>query len=711
MKEKHLYSFGEFTLNAEDHILTRNGENVPVTPKMFDLLLVLVRNAGRVLGKEFLLQTVWPDSFVEEGNITFNIRQLRKVLKDDAQAPRFIETIPRRGYRFVAPVDVETTVAPDKEETVPPEADATPAVAPGPLSHGRFLLGAGAAAIVLGALALGWGLLKEAGYGTAPILSAPFSSEKLSTTGIVSSAAISPNGKTVVYTSRSVSKTSVWLRQLDTGNNVPFLPASDDYYYLFSFSPDGQTIYFTRAKQDLESRVSVYRISILGGIPEQIVSDTQGWLSVSPDGTKVSFVRCPRTAEDYCSLWIANSDGSGGEKKLVTRTNPIRIADNNISPDGKRVAFAAGQSRNSANEFQLFEVEIESGVERELTPERFFNVKSIEWLPGGNDLLFTASQIQNKHFRIWHVKRDTGEAEPLTKDSEAYSVLSLDGEGRQLVSTQIKQNFRVFRFELEDPSKRTILADGARAFIASDGRVYYSSIFSGNDEVWGINLDGTDQRQLTNDPAGDGSAIASADGKSVFFVSNRSGNAQIWRMNRDGSNQVQVTHREGGAPMFVTPDGKIVYYKHSITGTLWSVSLETGEERLVLDQPKRVFAFSPDGLSVAFEDTLGNRPAIAILSMTDQRRIATLDLPKEKPWLTEIAFHPDGKTIVYLMSDVHENAFVYRQPLNGPAKKLGELGTESVSEVSGLTLSADGKTASVVLGDWLHDAVLLRGLK
>ena len=87
MKERHLYSFGEFTLNVEDHTLERGGENVPITPKMFDLLLVLVQNPKKVLKKDFLLQSVWPDSFVEDGNITFNIRQLRKALEDDAQSP------------------------------------------------------------------------------------------------------------------------------------------------------------------------------------------------------------------------------------------------------------------------------------------------------------------------------------------------------------------------------------------------------------------------------------------------------------------------------------------------------------------------------------------------------------------------------------------------------------------------------------------------
>src|SRR5688572_7698023 len=128
---------------------------------MFDLLLVLVQNPGRVLGKEFLLQSVWPDSFVEEGNITFNVRQLRKALDDDAQAPSYIETVPRRGYRFVA--EVEEIV---EGQVVLPESDSeTSAQDAGDAPRGsrRFLFPAIAGSlIILAAIGVGaWFILNQ----------------------------------------------------------------------------------------------------------------------------------------------------------------------------------------------------------------------------------------------------------------------------------------------------------------------------------------------------------------------------------------------------------------------------------------------------------------------------------------------------------------------------------------------------------------------
>src|SRR5687768_16255670 len=98
------YEFGPFQLDTANHSLLRDGQLVQLTPKAFDLLEVLVQNNGRLIEKDELLKEVWPDSFVEEGNINRNISIIRKVLGDDATGKPYIETVPKRGYRFVASV-------------------------------------------------------------------------------------------------------------------------------------------------------------------------------------------------------------------------------------------------------------------------------------------------------------------------------------------------------------------------------------------------------------------------------------------------------------------------------------------------------------------------------------------------------------------------------------------------------------------------------
>ncbi len=103
---KHLYEFGAFSLDATERVLRRRetGEIVPLTPKVLSTLLLLIENRERILSKEEMMSALWPDTFVEESNLTFNIRKLRQALGDDAQRGVYIETIPRRGYRFKAAV-------------------------------------------------------------------------------------------------------------------------------------------------------------------------------------------------------------------------------------------------------------------------------------------------------------------------------------------------------------------------------------------------------------------------------------------------------------------------------------------------------------------------------------------------------------------------------------------------------------------------------
>ena len=98
------YEFGRFRLKSDERVLLRGEELVPLTPKAFDILLTLLENDGRIVRKDDLMKKVWPNTFVEEGNLTQNVSLLRKALGESANGPQFIETVPRRGYRFVAPV-------------------------------------------------------------------------------------------------------------------------------------------------------------------------------------------------------------------------------------------------------------------------------------------------------------------------------------------------------------------------------------------------------------------------------------------------------------------------------------------------------------------------------------------------------------------------------------------------------------------------------
>ena len=103
------YEFGPFQIDRLNHALRRDGKNIPLKPKVFDTLLLLVENHGRVVDKDEMLQRLWPDTVVEESNLSQNVYLLRRVLEEETDGQRYIETVPKRGYRFVATVtEVET---------------------------------------------------------------------------------------------------------------------------------------------------------------------------------------------------------------------------------------------------------------------------------------------------------------------------------------------------------------------------------------------------------------------------------------------------------------------------------------------------------------------------------------------------------------------------------------------------------------------------
>jgi len=119
LKASHLYRFGAYRLDPKERVLQRNGQPIALPPKDLETLLVLVERAGHIVGKDELLEKVWPGVYIEEGNLARHIFNLRQVLGDDPDQRGYIETVPKRGYRFVAPVEMEPA---DPEEVVPPTA-------------------------------------------------------------------------------------------------------------------------------------------------------------------------------------------------------------------------------------------------------------------------------------------------------------------------------------------------------------------------------------------------------------------------------------------------------------------------------------------------------------------------------------------------------------------------------------------------------------
>jgi Tol biopolymer transport system component/DNA-binding winged helix-turn-helix (wHTH) protein len=701
--------FGEFTVDRDQKVLLRNDSPLPLAPKVFDTLLILVDNSGRIVEKEELMNRLWPDSFVEESNLTFNIQQLRKALGDNARQPRFIETVARRGYRFIAEVQ-ENSQTPIAAETESREIGSIypPATAGGSDKAPRrsYLSIAALAVLVVGSIAIVWWFAQRrhaASVSSAPILSTPFKSEKFATGGTVR-AVITPDGKYVAYTNETGRKESVWLRQLETSENIQIVPPVDEQYLGLAISHDGNSLYFVRKTLTDPPTSATYRVMTFGGIPKKIAEHTEGAVSVSPDDKQVSFMRCNYRDDDFCSLHVIDADGKN-ERTLITRQRPIRLAGAQFSPDGKSIAFASGQSWNGGSDFRLMQIDLASGAETEISRKTFFEITSLKWLPDGSGLFLAAKSLDGR-LRIWHVSGASGEARALTKDATDYISLSLDQAADKMIATHLSNTYHLYLARMDDvgnPKNLTTARTGV-AF-APDGKIVYE----GNDgDIWTINRDGGEQRQLTNNSFSDVYPRGSPDGHYIFFTSNRSGSTQVWRMNVDGSNQIQLTKSEGGYVKFVTPDGKWVYFESGLHQTLWRISTDGGEE-IQISTPGR--AFSPDGKFIAYffrDRESGNRVKLAIMSLEDWKVLKTFTVAGDRSSPVGVAWANDNKSFYYITANGPKNS-LWLQSLDGDQPHLiGDLGNE---EIAHFDLSPDGKELAFIRGRWIHDAVLIEGLK
>jgi len=698
------YVFENFRLDSQEKILFCDDKPISLTPKVFETLQVFVENAGHLLEKEELMKKLWQDRFVEESNLTFNIKMLRRVLNDDAHRPRFIETVPRRGYRFIAKVN-------HRLETGSPETGFLKPAVPAPAAkRTHFAIGA-LVMLLAGALGifliLAWGK-QDAATLNAPILSTPFRSEKFATGGAVR-AVITPDGKYVAYTSETGGKESIWLRQLATSENIQIVPPSDEQYLGLAISHDGNSLYFVRRSLADPSSSAIYRVMTFGGIPVKVVDKAEGTVSLSPDDKQLSFIRCNYQDQDFCSLLVADADGRN-ERRVLTRQRPVRLSGAQFSPDGKAIAVASGQSWSGGSDFRLAQIDLASGAEHLVSQKTFFDITSLKWLPDSDGLLVAANETLNGRLRIWHVSATTGELVALTKDATDYISLSLDQAADKMVATHVGNTFHLYLAKIDDVTnpKNLGLARVGVAF-APDGKLVYE----GNDgDIWTINPAGGEQRQLTNNSASDIYPRTSPDGRLIFFTSNRSGSNQVWRMNADGSNQTQLTKQEGGYPRFVSADGKWVYFASGLHQNLWRVSAEGGEE-IQVSMPS--LSFSSDGKFVAYfsgEQEGGNRIRLAIMSVDEPKVVRTYKLATGGP-------HPIGidrtsgwtsanQSFYYITTDGSRN-LLWRQPLDAENPQLiGDLGNEDIVQ---LAVAPDGLSFAVIRGRWIHEAVIIEGLK
>src|SRR5687768_11111078 len=533
---RHLYQIGEFQLNTEEGVLLRDGEPVAITPKMFDVLNLLVNNRGRIVGKDELLDTVWSGSIVEEGNLAVTIRQLRKVLGDDAHTPTYIQTVARRGYRFVGPVEEITangkleagsesasSVARSTVDPSPAAATILPDRVPRPVFI--FLLGL----IVLFTVASGalylWQRPSEPLSDRLRVLRV----EKLSDTGNSSGVSVSPDGKLIAYSSVEGGKSVIWLRQLTTGKSVQIASGLDDTLNGLSFSRDGEFLYYYHSQGGGFSDLS--KISILGGTSTKILSNVHAAGSFSPDGGKFAFVRFN---EGVSSIAVANSDGTG-ENVVLTIPKGRSIVSVVWAPQGNSIAYAAGKFPSRERDFAIMELDLVTGAERPLTEFKWNSVGGLHWLPDNSGIMANGRESAEGIDQVWLVTLPSGEARQISFDSTSLFLRGATSDLSKIMATRRSRDSRLWIGRSDDATSVTphSHADIDVAW-TNDGSVIFPARDTLKTDLWIANPDGTNRRQITNNDEVERLPAVSPDGKYLVYVASLHGRQNIWRTGLNG---------------------------------------------------------------------------------------------------------------------------------------------------------------------------------
>jgi serine/threonine protein kinase len=579
---------------------------------------------------------------------------------------------------------------------------------------------------LLVASAIGFGLYK---LFTQPKQFAPPKMTALTTGGKVNDedingqVAISPDGKYVVCAANDArQQASLWLRQVSTNSLVRIVPPENGGYLATTFSPDGEWVYYVATLERNKFVPTLYRIPVLGGTPAKVLDRVFSAVAFTPNGAQFAFVR--KNQEDM-SLMVGNTDGSGQPRTIAARKPPNGFSTSGPawSPDGKRIACGILNGTSAGNS-SVVEVPVEGGDSRPIGSERWASVGRVVWLADGSGLIMTAQpESSSIGTQIWFLPYPSGPARRITNDLNGYGEVSLGltSDSGTIVTIQQVNSSSIW-VTAPNGDAQTVDKDHAQQVLKTslpetvawtrDGRIVYASRTGEIWDIWIVNSDGSQSKQLTSDAFIDQQPSVSPDGRYIVFQSNRSGGRNIWRIDVDGSNPKQLTDGSyvDESPV-CSPDGRFVLFMSSRSGAsaIWKVEIDGGVPVQVTNHPSQFPLISPDGKMISYfylDEQANNQPKLALMPAAGGEPLKNIELPRTVQPIA-FAWMPDGRSIAYL-DNGSGILNVWSQPIDGSAPK--QLTNFKSEFLTSFAVSSDGKIAAYRFSA-TRDIVLIKGFR
>lgn len=708
--------FGEFRIDTIDHILLCNGQKISLTHKAFQLLLTLVENKGHLLKHKELMDLVWQETAVDQSSLKQNIALLRKALGDTSEEPKYIQTMPKYGYRFIAPVktlpDENIALIAERHTITQIEIEEEFQSSPKQLKSASsnrtnyWLF----SAIILIVLAVFF-ILSQKFFFTKPKTNIfavnNIIPNKLTDLGNVERGVISPKGDFVVYNTYTAENGfSLWVRGVENKETLQLVPPSlTERPEAFTISNDGNWVYYVSTKGDWGEYATLYRISILGGKPHKVTEHLDSFISLSPDDKKIAF---NRFSEQGCQLIVANALDGSNEEIIAQGKNNGEYIEPKWSPDGKRILFYNIERRTDANYWSLLTISVEDKqIQTVLQPikQKFW---FLAWSADGN-ILINANDPLTRLPQLYSVSYPDGKMERTTNDLFYYTGVSVGGSS--VVSTKKE---RISDFYVSDSSNSTkkISSGFFDTFeLTNDGRIVFASANGAKRHLWLMNPDGTNKEQISPDEFDESLPSISPDNRFITFISNRSGTFEVWISDIDGGHPKQLTSGNSWVwkPKFA-PEGNSVYFEMSKneSSILLNISINGGEIReIVTDVSILFYDISPDGklLAYSFQEKGTNKMKVAIKSLETGKIIRFIDFSPSR----FLIFSPDGKSLIYKSGEENAPASsVWTRSIEGENER--QLFDFKENEVFWFSYSPDGKRFSFISGKPSSDLILLKSI-
>ena len=700
--------FGAFEVDLRAGEVRKHGLRVRLQDQPLQVLAALLERPGEIVTREELVRRLWADGTVVdyEGGLNAAVTRLRQALSDSAETPRYIETVARRGYRWIAPVEGRDDT-PELPVTVAPAAPASKNRAPRRVSR-LLAAGAGVTLILLGAVALS--ALRIHNRSERAIAVLPL------TTGLGSerNASFSPDGTQIVYEwAQEDNRRRIYIKEVGDGDPVP-LTAGTSAEYGPEWSPDGRLIAFLRVNGPADLDLLV--VPPLGGLERKIADLAR------PEGMILDrFVRRMAWTADAHHLVVSAADRSGhgeglllvsvedGAKRWLTDPKPDAISGDRepaVAPGGREIAFARGEVGASES---IWLLPLTAGLRAAGDPRPLAGAarsRSPAWSPDGKELLFTGVSpgLAGAGFSKMLITGGPVVSVPVGEVTAATPAVSRTG---RVAFARVRVQSGIWRQEVGSGDRaagppvrltKAVAADNNPEYSPDGQRIVFASNRSGTREIWTCDAAGARCQALTSFGASyatgsprwspDGRQIAfdsgavgrmhvyivdanggsprrltdeaggvapnwSRDGAWIYFSSTRSGANEIWKLPSAGGEPVRVT-RSGGLFAREDPHGTGLFYiKTSEHADLFRSEMDGSRERLVLrGVSKRGFVVAGGRIYYLRQDTATTISLRVLLLRTGEDRIIAHLV---EPLFLGLALSPDGRYLLYAPMQIASN--------------------------------------------------------